>query len=179
LIEVNKLDYKNYLESVFFYCETDPSFKTKFEYMEQIKKDFTGSKKFVIDFPKEIQDNFLKIVSNIFYLTAFETYVEFKGNYLDKKFDPETKPADVIYQKHLKIVRRKVYSFFNIAKHYKINSKFLVRLCPLSLNKNNIVRQNYDNTTNQINQFLDNLILKIIPTNFLNQSTDSKLMLNT
>lgn len=119
-----------------------------------------------VDFPKEIQENFLKIVTNIFYHTAYKTWVDFKANYLGENKLPAG-ASDMIYQKHLKEIRKQVYKHFAVSKGKDINPKYLVRLYPYSLSKTHPIRTEYTKASHCINTFLDNLNKKIFPSSFL------------
>jgi hypothetical protein len=130
-----------------------------------------GSDGVAVEFPKEIQENFLKIVTNIFYLTAYKTWTDFKGNYLSENKIP-VNVSDTIYQKHLKEIRKQVYKHFAVPKGNDINSKYLVRLYPYSLPKTHPTRVEYTKASYCINTFLDHLNKKIIPSSFLSSDTD-------
>jgi hypothetical protein len=110
----------------------------------------------------------MKIVSNIFYLTAFYTYKDLMKEWMkDSPNTPEM--VDEIYQKHLKEIRQKVYQFFSIQDYEEIKAKYLVRLYPYILPSNNEVKERYVTQNNAINLLLDNLKVKIYPREFMNK----------
>ena len=120
--------------------------------------------------PEKVKENFLKIVTNIFLLTAYNTFLELK-----KEWNKNTKLdyvfVDTVYQNNLKNIRKKVYKFFGVEKQEEVNVKYLVRLYPYILPENNPVLIEYRKQSNNINLLLDNLRQKLYPKAFLDYET--------
>ena len=121
-----------------------------------------------ITFPTVVKEEFLKIVTNIFFLTSYKSWIDLKNSDSEDK-----KSVDEYYQKNLKNVRKMVYSFFKVPKLPEINTKYLVRLYPFSLSKDDPVKQKYYKYSESINKILENLDKKIIPEFFLSDDTSS------
>ncbi len=131
-----------------------------------------------IDIPKEISENFLKIVTNIFYLNLYRTWKEYKSLYLftDAKDIPEG-IVDKIYQKHLKLTRREIYEFFKIKKtnFNLIGAKTLVRLYPFTLPYKHEIKTKYLKLSDEIDILIDNMSKRIIPEVLLAENDESDL----
>jgi hypothetical protein len=150
-----------------FLFTSNRKFNTKATFLQNLKLSFPESSTVPVTFPSCIKENFLKIVSNIFYITAYRTWIDYKNSNLDSK----KKSIDEIYQYNLKSVRKQVYAFFKITKNPDINTKYLVRLYPFSLLISDPIKSNYLKMSDDINVILDNLNKKIIPDLFLSDDS--------
>jgi hypothetical protein len=113
-------------------------------------------------FSEELKKNFLKIVTNVYYLNTFKTFKELEENNFREK------NVDGIYKKFLKTTRREIYKFFNIPKVYdNFKTKYLIRLYVYSLNVDDNVRTEYFRYAELINKILKNLSDKKMPTGFI------------
>jgi hypothetical protein len=147
-------------------------FKEKAIYYNNLRTSFIQNDFISIDFPKSVENNFLKIVTNIFFLTTYKTWLDYK-NFAENKDESSKKTIDELYQKNLKSVRKLVYEYFKVPREKKINTKYLVRLYPFSLKKDDIIKIRYHAHSNNINKILENLEKNIIPEMFLSNPENS------
>jgi hypothetical protein len=129
-----------------------------------------------IPYPKQIteNDNFLKIVSNIFFINGYKVWRDVQAKYLDTDKIP-LGMVDKLYNSHLKETRRVVYAHFKVGKTKELNTKYIVRMYPYSVDSADPMRKHYTKLGDDINDLLDSLQKKIIPVLFLTESSDSKV----
>jgi len=143
-------------------------FREKRLYLQNLKLNFIKESNVPVKFDNNIQENFIKIVTNIFYINSYKTWIDWKNS---DKSDRSKKLQKVeeIYQKNLKSTRKIVYEYFKIPKLSFINSKYLVRLYPHSLAKDHPIRVKYTKFSDIINIILENLSNNIVPEIFLKE----------
>lgn len=116
---------------------------------------------FEIGFVDEIKNNYLKIISNIFYINITKAATKFKLEIIDhNKFTGENneqineKIFNDMYKSSLKETRNEVAQFFNITPHqiYSIPIKVMFRIYPYYLDESNEVRKQYKAMNDQVNQ---------------------------
>jgi len=129
-----------------------------------------------VEFPEEIKNNFLKIVSNIYFINLYKTWKDFKAEFLhlDQNGIPK-KIVDTLYQKHLKETRREVYEFFKVPKTKLFDSKNYVRLYPFSLPLKDFIKSKYFKISDEIDILCENMNKKIIPEIFLTETKENEL----
>jgi hypothetical protein len=151
-------------------------YKEKWVFLNQLKMSILTSDSVNVEFPEEIKNNFLKIVSNIYYINLYKTWKDFKAEYLhlDKNSIPK-RIVDTLYQKHLKETRRQVYEFFKVPKTKVFDSKNFVRLYPFSLPFKDPVKSTYFKISEEIDILCENINKKIIPEIFLTEIEEGEL----
>jgi hypothetical protein len=128
--------------------------------------NFNGSERLELDIPSDIHNNFLKIVTNIFYYNGIKTYKEL----LEIFKSQEPKPFSVasVYSKNLKATRKEVYRWFNIKTNYnQVKTIYITRLFIYTLPNDHPIRTQYLRDSAEYDKVLDNLQNKIIPTAFI------------
>ena len=178
ILQDHNIAFKDYYDSSVHYSTTNKyinltisEYKIQTNFLNTIYLEFKKRDVSLTNFPEPIKDNYLKIVTNIFYLTAYQAFIDLKKDwYLNTPV--EKNAADKYYQKHLKDNRLKVYEFFEIKYIEEINPKYLVRLYPYCLPEENPVKIQYFKQSDSINKLLDNLNLKICPDAFFSESVE-------
>jgi hypothetical protein len=115
-----------------------------------------------IDFGEAMSKNYLKIISNIYYLNLRKTLKKFKDEFLDKGYDfkdaSETANAfNDIYKSFLQATRKEVLSFFNVVESDVLSPKVMLRIYPFYFSPYHQLRIKYE----KINQEVNSLIKKI------------------
>lgn len=106
----------------------------------------------------------MKIVTNIYLITAFETFSQIKKDWDNSNYNVD---VDDFYQKNLKKIRKKVYKFFGVDEKQEVNVKYLVRLYPYLLSERNPIHSEYMFQSEKINLLLENLKNRIFPKKFM------------
>ncbi len=123
-----------------------------------------------MEFPQEIKDNYVKIVTNTFYHTLRKVTALVKEDYDKGKTKNEL--AELIgkyYQRVLIEVRKKVLDFFKV-KDEIVQAITLVRCYVFTLPRNDPARKQHESCLHILNQVEDNLAMKIIPEEFLDRT---------
>jgi hypothetical protein len=123
------------------------------------KDDVTG---YVFD--ESIKNNYLKIISNIFYLNIRKAQKKFKDEYIDKSSEFRSIPQNELskkfndlYKHFLKQTRSEVIEFFNLKQTEQLSLKILLRIYPYFFSPYSPFRKEYD----QMNKLVNQLIAKI------------------
>jgi hypothetical protein len=151
----------------------DAEFNQKVTYLMKLQNKFMKNEIILEkdEFPIQIAENFLKIVSNIYYLNTVKVWIIFKRDYLNQEIQ-DNKLIEKIYQDNLKATRKLVYNYFGVKNQTQIKAKYLVRMYPYSFEKNNPLKIKYFQITDLINKILINLQNKIIPEKFTSLSNE-------
>jgi hypothetical protein len=115
-----------------------------------------------IDFGEALSKNYLKIITNIYYLNLRKTQKKFKEEFVDKGHDfrdaNETANAfNDIYKSFLKETRSEVLSFFKVTTSDVLSPKVMLRIYPFYFSPYHPMRIKYE----KINQEVNMLIKKI------------------
>jgi hypothetical protein len=90
----------------------------KIHFTDKLLADFMRDNNFEIQIPIQLSQNFLKIVTNIFYLNLQKVAVEVKRDIFDKQENLSRAALreiiSVYYDKNLKSTRKKVLQFFKV-----------------------------------------------------------------
>ena len=128
-----------------------------------------------LEFPQEIKDNYLKIVTNVFYLNIKEVSLRFKEEFFEKPLTSSQeellKLVNDYYLELLPKVRAKVYKFFNIEDKYDVPSLIYVRNYNSFLPKDDPIVKAENEYRNILFKVENNLTLKIIPEEFIDSSS--------
>jgi len=101
---------EDYFHSLQIALQTNKNIQNDLNFLSKYKNHFENNKLMPLNFGKVIKENFLKIVSNIYYLNLREVARQLKFNYFDAniKFNNENECTKVIfhlYEKNLKKIR--------------------------------------------------------------------------
>jgi hypothetical protein len=146
--------------------------------IEKVLRDFqqeSNISDLTVDFPEELTSNFLKILSNTFYLNLKKVTLKLKTEILDKGIKlSQEEMSDAVanyYQESLIETRKTTLSFFQVKKGY-LKSSSLMRCYVFTLLRSNPVRQRYELLNDILHKVEENLGKKIIPTEFIDQSSE-------
>jgi hypothetical protein len=152
-----KYNPKSYFVSVKLYKNNSKISKN----IDMVKKfiNFYQQDKFDFKFPDNIQKNYLKIISNIFYLNIRKAQKKFKDE-IDQGVHSFTNPHELsrrfndLYRHSLKETRREVVEFFNVDDYLTISPKILLRIYPYFFRKYEPLRKEYDEMNDLVNQLI-------------------------
>jgi hypothetical protein len=155
-----KYDPKNYFASVKHYKNNQKVSKN----IDMIKNfiNYYQQDKFEFVFAENIQKNYLKIISNIFYLNIRKAQKKFKDE-IDQGVHSTTNPHELsrrfsdLYRHSLKETRKEVVDFFKVEECESISPKILLRIYPYFFRKYESLRKEYD----EMNELVNQLISKI------------------
>jgi hypothetical protein len=115
-------------------------------FTEQLKADFLRHNKVNIQVPNELSQNYLKIITNVFYLNLQKVCIDVKNDIIVKgeklSRDAMKQIIAVYYEKHLKLTRRTVLQYFNV-KSDTIKPRTLLRAYTNLLSKQSPERSAY------------------------------------
>ena len=116
----------------------------------------------ILQFDENLKNNYIKIVSNIYYLNIMKIQLTLQREYLDKNhvfYDHEDayKKIQEIYNQKLKITRKEVIEFFNIKGNEDLSIKIILRLYYYYLPKRDESRLKMDLINVQVNYIIDRL----------------------
>jgi hypothetical protein len=139
-----------------------------------------------INFPKELEDNYIKILSNTYYLNlkkvALEMEKHIKDSQLHRKQDVAMQTVTELYAKYLDETRDQAIKFFNIYNNPQLSARALVRSYVFNLSLKHPTKQKYMDITEILYQIEDNMSKGIIPEEFLDKSnkyyTDNPINVN-
>jgi hypothetical protein len=119
--------------------------------------------------------NFLKILSNTFYLNLKKVTLKIKTEVLDKglKLSQEEMGNAIskYYQDNLIETRKTILRFFKVKNGY-LKSTSLMRCYVFTLSRSDPIRQRYELLNDILHKVEENLGNKIIPTEFIDQSNE-------
>ena len=134
------------------------------DYITRFKECCENGELMEMKFEDNLKNNYLKVISNIFYLNIGKVQLNFQRNYIDKKHEflddqDAYKKIQEIYNLSLKETRSNVCQFFKIRETEDLSLKTILRLFYYYLPKNHEMRQRMDLINLQINFILDRLCL--------------------
>jgi hypothetical protein len=119
------------------------------------KKYFDRDQLMKINFGEAITKNYLKIISNIYYLNMRKTQKKFKNEFLDQGYDFKDAKESLtafngIYKSFLKETRQQVVDFFKISTMDTLPPKVLLRIYPIYFPAYSELRKNYEKIVQQV-----------------------------
>ncbi len=116
------------------------------------------------DFGDDIRKNYLKVVTNIYYLNIRRVQKSFKEDYIDKGFVFKenrhiNQVMNELYSKHLKETRSEVSKFFNLKENADLDMKIILRLFYYYLIPFDERRIKMDEVNQEVNEILSGLSL--------------------
>ena len=114
----------------------------------------------------DIKKNYLKLVTNIYYMNMRRVQKSFRNKYIDKDylFKDEQQIKEImnkLYSEHLKESRSEVANFFNINENKNLDLKIMLRLYYYYLNPFDPNRIKMDEVNQEVNEILTNLSMGI------------------
>lgn len=123
-----------------------------------------------------MKSNFLKILSNTFYINLKKVTLKLKTEILDKgiKLSQEemSKTIAKYYQQNLNETRKTILRFFKVKKAY-LKSSSLMRCYVFTLLHSDPTWQRYELLNDILHKIEENLGNKIIPSEFIDQSNEN------
>lgn len=141
--------------------------------MKKLDTEFRrpNASKLDITFPKELTDNYLKILTNTYYLNIKKVTAKIRQEILDinRNIPPEDIKAicEGVYGEYLDNTRTEVLNYFKIPTVNDISPKLLVRIYVFSLPKDHPDKIGYHSHSKTLNQIEKNLSHGKIPEEFL------------
>ncbi len=116
------------------------------------------------DFGDDIRKNYLKVVTNIYYLNIRRVQISFREDYTDKGFVFRenrhiNQVMNELYSKHLKETRSEVSKFFNLKENADLDMKIILRLFYYYLIPFDERRIKMDEVNQEVNEILSGLSL--------------------
>jgi hypothetical protein len=127
-----------------------------------------------ITMPKEISENYLKILTNTFYLTLMKSAIQIKDLIYTSNMTQEELADKVakFYQTNLIEVRKKILEFYKVKDIPDMRAITLVRSYVYTLSKKDLVRQKHEHFLNILGKVEENLSKKIIPVEFIDNTNE-------
>lgn len=164
-IEMKKLAQFNYDPKSYFasikHHKNNPQIAKNLEVITKFMKSFQDDS-FDFKFSEKIEKNYLKIISNIFYLNIRKAQKKFKDE-IDQGIHSNTNPVELarrfndFYRQSLKDTRKEVVEFFKIEEIETLSPKILLRIYPNFFRRYEPLRKEYD----EMNELVNKLIAKI------------------
>jgi hypothetical protein len=176
ILHAMNIDPKVYNISVDTYSSYD-SIKKKIQLTEKLLADFMRDDKMEITIPEELSKNFLKIITNIFYLNLQKVTREIKLDIFDKNEntseDALKNIISVCYEKNLKATRKKVITYFKV-KSTELKGRTLLRAYTNLLPSSHPDRLTYINYYNIKELIQEHLAKRIYNQTLLEETTEPR-----
>lgn len=123
--------------------------------LADFKKCFDRDQLLKINFGEAITKNYLKIISNIYYLNLRKTQKKFKDEFLDLGYEFKDSKESLaafngIYKSFLKETRQQVVDFFKVTPMDTLPPKVLLRIYPIYFPAYSELRKNYERIVQQV-----------------------------
>jgi len=123
--------------------------------MADFKKYFDRDQLLKINFGEPISKNYLKIITNIYYINMRKSQKKFKDEFLDQGYDFKDAKESLtvfngIYKSFLKETRQQVVDFFQITAMDTLPPKVLLRIYPIYFPVHSELRKNYEKIVQQV-----------------------------
>ena len=157
---IESFDYtvNEYKTSLKMYSSSNPKVKAFINILNLFIQGMNNNQIFPIKYNKKISENYLKIISNIYFLNLSKVQKSFKNEYLDtgKLIQNPREIIDKLYKATLNESRNQVIEFFKLQKHevFEISIKTLLRIYPYYLEKTKSIRIEYEKITEHINMII-------------------------
>jgi len=126
-----------------------------------------------LEFPPSLIENYVKCISNIYYINITKSAMKFKKDIIDtNKFSESSlalepiisKVYNDLYKASLKETRQEVADFFNVkpSDDYNLPIKTLFRIYPYYLEESSEIRKKYYELTDTVNSIIKFIEKKII-----------------
>ena len=145
--------------------------------IEDLKQSFINDPVTKFEFPKNISNNYLKIISNLFYLTLRKCSIQMKTLLLSGELKDIPKLSDYVkdlYMKNLGEVRERVCLFFKVEDDSLISSRTLLRVYTHYLKKDDEVRIQYQKLNEILDEIEKNMCIGIFPEEFFDNESKYK-----
>eukprot|EP00340_Litonotus_pictus_P000437 CAMPEP_0170515678 /NCGR_PEP_ID=MMETSP0209-20121228/2082_1 /TAXON_ID=665100 ORGANISM="Litonotus pictus, Strain P1" /NCGR_SAMPLE_ID=MMETSP0209 /ASSEMBLY_ACC=CAM_ASM_000301 /LENGTH=438 /DNA_ID=CAMNT_0010800271 /DNA_START=6 /DNA_END=1322 /DNA_ORIENTATION=+ len=130
-----------------------------------------------LHFSPALTNNYIKIISNIYYINITKSAQKFKQEIMDaNKFsdsDPKQMPVlekifNDMYKAFLKDTRQEVADFYGVKGHdvFELPVKVLLRIYPFYLEQNEEARKKYHALTENVNKLIGHLEKKVVVPQF-------------
>jgi hypothetical protein len=145
--------------------------------MQRILDDFKKHNSYSIDlyFPNEIKENFLKILTNTFYLNLKKVSLQLKKDLFDERIllsDEEMKnKISQYYLNSLSETRKKILEYFKI-QDTELRAVSLLRSYVFTLPRSNEVRKKYEKFNEILSKVENNLKNRIIPEEYIDKTNN-------
>lgn len=118
------------------------------ELIKKFKDALDQDQLYPIHFPENLTNNYLKIISNIYYINMRKVYKQFKLEYVDKNHHfPDNKLAQKaindLYKSFLKETRNEVIRHFRLIDSEELPVKYLLRIYPYYFSPYHPIRKTY------------------------------------
>lgn len=141
--------------------------------LDKLRISFLQKQELDYTFSNNISSNYLKIISNLFYLVLRKVSVSIKRKFIDdfeyaNKLEIE-KEDEVRkeYTLNLEEKRNEVFKFFKVEDDSLITSRCLVRVFTHSLSVNDPIRVKYLELNSYLNQIESNMVKNIFAEEFI------------
>lgn len=129
-----------------------------------------------MEFPANLKENFLKILTNVFFLNVRKVIQELKKNnfeiYKNHSKEQILEKIITLYDDNLKETRRTVVAFFGIERQKYFSQKVLIRYYAYSLDLDDPVRTKYKQYSANLTKIEENLAENKFPTELLDESSE-------
>lgn len=144
--------------------------------IESLKQSFLNDSKLEFRYPKEIKENYLKIISNAFYINLKKCAKEFRKN-IDVSTNQSPKELNDLvqtyYRNFLPDSRAEVLKFFKIEREGLIETRTLLRTYSNYMLKSDPMRIKYKELNDQLSIIEKNMSEMIFPEEFINSSHEN------
>jgi hypothetical protein len=123
--------------------------------LADFKKYFDRDQLLKINFGEAITKNYLKIISNIYYINLRKTQKKFKDEFSDQGYEFKDSKESLaafngIYKSFLKETRLQVVDFFKVTPMDTLPPKVLLRIYPIYFPAYSELRRNYERIVQQV-----------------------------
>lgn len=148
----------------FILISLNRTIKKNIKIISNFKKHFDRDELMKIDFGESMNKNYLKIITNIYYLNLRKTQKKFKDDFVDKGYDfkdaNETANAfNDIYKSFLKETRREVLDFFKVGESDVLSPKVMLRIFPFYYSPYHPLRIQYEKINKEVNMTIKKIQL--------------------
>lgn len=168
--EIFNVNEDDYIYSLNHYNKINSKINKRNRIIEQLLDNFKDNSSFelVYNFPKEIKENYLKILSNTFYLNLKKVSILIKPFLENKDMSQESlnNKVNELYLNNLSQTRLEILKFFKV-HDYDVKAVTLLRYYVFTLPRKDEVRKKYEEFNIILNKIEQNLVNKLIPDEFL------------
>jgi hypothetical protein len=144
--------------------------KNNLNLIESFKKGYFAGELPDIKIKQTLNDKYLRIISNIYYISLIKIQKIYKNDYLNKNKlldkDEATELLDNLYNENIKTTRIQVLNFFKVNPIHNISPIVLIKLYPLYFSPYDEIRFKYDKLNKYsekiINKMSDNYVFEIL-----------------
>lgn len=122
------------------------------------------------DFPKAIKSNYLKVISNLFYLTLLSSSQLYQQKLMKGEFTDHESKKNFIrdsYMSNLVLVRERVIKFFKLEDDSMITIRTLLRVYPYALSETDEIKIKYIKLNKMLDSVESNMSMGIFAEEFV------------